>query len=116
VGVEETSYNVEKNQVLLSSFFPKMPEPTLESTTSIREKIPWAPVTALEIERALKAAKGNTALGKDGLPILVWKNIWTFVSHLAPRSLDLHSIYQPRILPEEIENGDYRCAEKAWET
>jgi hypothetical protein len=67
--------------VLLNSFFPKMAEPTLESTTPTREEIPWEPVTKLEIERALKAAKGNTALGEDSLPTLVWKNIWKHVAH-----------------------------------
>jgi len=81
VGEREAVDNTEKAQALLRSFFPRMPEPTLESATSIREEIPWTPITELEIERALKAAKGNTAPGEDGLPTLVWKNIWKYIAH-----------------------------------
>jgi hypothetical protein len=99
VGVEEASDDGEKVQVLLSSFFPKMSEQTLESTTSIRKEIPWAPVTALEIERALKAAKRNIAPGEDGLPTIVWKNIWTFISHLVVQIFTASS--NPRYYPRK---------------
>jgi hypothetical protein len=33
----------------------------------------------MEIGGALKAAKGNTALGEDGLQTLVWKNTWKYI-------------------------------------
>jgi ribonuclease HI len=82
VGEREIAQNAEKAQVLLESFFPRTAEPTLEDVTPIREEIPWIPINELEIERALKAAKGNTAPGEDCLPTLVWKNIWKYVSEI----------------------------------
>jgi hypothetical protein len=38
--------------------------------------LPWQPITELEIQRSLKAANGSTAPGEDGLPTLVWKQLW----------------------------------------
>ena len=52
----------------------------------------------MEIERALKAAKGNTALGEDDLPTLVRENIWQYVSHLVIQILtaSINLGYYPR--------------------
>ena len=82
IGDQEAIDNEDKARALLESFFPEMAEPTPESTTPLREEIPWIPLTEVEIEMALKSAKGSTAPGEDGLPTLVWKNVWKYVSHL----------------------------------
>ncbi|OQE11161.1 hypothetical protein PENFLA_c080G07693 [Penicillium flavigenum] len=44
--------------------------------TSTPLELPWQPITELEIQRSLKAAKGTTAPGDDNLPMLVWKQLW----------------------------------------
>jgi hypothetical protein len=64
----------------MECFFPKMADPTPEAEPSSREEILWEPITEVEIGKALKAAKGTTAPGEDGLPMLVWKKTWTYVS------------------------------------
>jgi hypothetical protein len=53
------------------------PDPLPPDTTEV--ELPWQPITALEIQRALNTAKGTTAPGEDALPMLVWKQLW---SHL----------------------------------
>ena len=45
-------------------------------------ELPWLPITEIEIERSLKAAKGTTVLGEDNLPMLVWKNLWVHLKAL----------------------------------
>src|ERR1700712_2277321 len=80
VGEHEIAENNEKAQILLESFFPKMADPIIEDITPTKEEITWDPITGLEIERALKAARGNTAPGEDNLPTLVWKNTWKYIS------------------------------------
>ncbi|KAI3112965.1 hypothetical protein CBS147330_9893 [Penicillium roqueforti] len=50
---------------------PEISPPTVTET-----ELQWHPITELEIERSLKAAKGNTAPGEDNLPMLVWKKLW----------------------------------------
>jgi hypothetical protein len=71
VGEREVADDNSKAQPLLEYFFPKMAGPTPETTTIPNEEIPWGPITELEIEKAPKAAKGNTAPGEDSLPTLV---------------------------------------------
>lgn len=36
-------------------------------------------MTELEIYRSIRAAKGTTAPGEDGIPTLVWKNPWAYL-------------------------------------
>jgi hypothetical protein len=62
-----------------------MAEPTPELIVSAKDEISWVPVTELEIERAPTAAKGNTASGEDGLPTLVWKKVWKYISDVATK-------------------------------
>ncbi|OGE47121.1 hypothetical protein PENARI_c062G05676 [Penicillium arizonense] len=47
--------------------------------TSTPLELPWQPITELEIQRSLKAAKGTTAPGDDNLPMLVWKQLWVYL-------------------------------------
>jgi hypothetical protein len=60
----------------METFFPNMAQPDDEAHTEQREEIPWAPLTEEEVHRALQAAKPMKAPGEDGLPMLVWKQLW----------------------------------------
>jgi hypothetical protein len=50
-----------------------MAEPYESSLSQAPLELYWQPITELETQRSLKAAKGTTAPGEDGLPTLVWK-------------------------------------------
>jgi hypothetical protein len=58
---KEVSDNHDKARVFRETFFPKMAEPNKETPIPRREEIPWEPITELEVEKALRAAKGTTA-------------------------------------------------------
>ncbi|KAJ5346168.1 hypothetical protein N7452_004172 [Penicillium brevicompactum] len=76
VDDQELIENEDKARAFLDSFFPEMDTPEASSTTSAPLELPWQPLTKLEIERSLKAAKATTAPGEDNLPMLVWKQLW----------------------------------------
>lgn len=80
VGCNELVDNKDKARAFLDTFFPKMDEPNDDPPTQAPLELPWPPITELEIERALKAAKSSTAPGEDGLPTLVWKHLWKFLN------------------------------------
>jgi hypothetical protein len=81
VGTSTLCENEEKAQAFLDGFFPQMDEPYGDSPTSAPLELTWQPITELEIERSLQAAKGSTAPGEDGLPTLVWKQLWKYLKH-----------------------------------
>jgi hypothetical protein len=70
-----------------------MAEPEEENTAPAPGEIPWEPITKEEICRSLKAAKGTTAPGEDGIPTLVWKHLWeylqTAITHIFAKSVEL---------------------------
>ncbi|KAL2696035.1 hypothetical protein AAEP93_003335 [Penicillium crustosum] len=76
VGSEECAQNEEKAKAFLDAFFPAMSPPEFSPPATSATELPWHPITESEIERSLKAAKGNTAPGEDTLPMLVWKRLW----------------------------------------
>ncbi|OGE46890.1 hypothetical protein PENARI_c093G11063, partial [Penicillium arizonense] len=76
VGTNELIENEDKAQAFLDAFFPQMDEPHEDLPAQAPLALPWQPITELEIQRSLKAAKGSTAPGEDGLPTLVWKQLW----------------------------------------
>lgn len=61
-----------------------MAEP-LEGPTTPAIELPWLPITEVEIQRSLKAAKASTAPGEDGLPTLVWKYLWKYLGKVITR-------------------------------
>lgn len=65
----------------MRTFFPTMERPAAEVIVP-PEEIPWEPITAAEVEKAVKRAKKNTAPGEDELPTLVWQQLWPYVSDL----------------------------------
>lgn len=75
VGLEEITRNEDKAKAFLDTFFPAINTPEPGPPTSPHPELPWPPITELEIERALRSAKGTTAPGEDNLPMLVWKNL-----------------------------------------
>ncbi|KAK9594981.1 hypothetical protein V6Z93_010714 [Aspergillus fumigatus] len=79
-------------------FFPKMAEPEEGNIAPAPAEILWEPITKEEIYRSLKAAKGTTAPGEDGIPTLVWKHLWkylqTAITHIFAKSVEL--AYYPR--------------------
>ncbi|THC87303.1 hypothetical protein EYZ11_013252 [Aspergillus tanneri] len=76
---DELTENKDKTQAFIDAFFPKMDEPHEDPLYQSPLELPWQPITELEIQRSLKAAKGSTAPGEDGLPTLVWKHLWKFL-------------------------------------
>lgn len=75
----ETADNTEKARLFMRTFFPRMapPEDTMEMEQ--REEIPWTPITEQEVYRALRAAKPMKAPGEDGIPMLVWRQLWQWL-------------------------------------
>jgi ribonuclease HI len=85
VDSNELAENEDKAQAFLDTFFPKMNEPDEDPPVQAPPELPWPPITELEIQRALKATKGSTAPGEDGLPALVWKHLWQALKQLITR-------------------------------
>ncbi|CEJ62645.1 Putative Reverse transcriptase [Penicillium brasilianum] len=83
---QQTEVNsIHKAQAFLDTFFPKMNDPDEDPPVQAPPELPWPPITELEIQRALKATKGSTAPGEDGLPALVWKHLWQALKQLITR-------------------------------
>jgi len=93
VDSEEFTDNHDKARIFLESFFPKMADPSEETLPQQRGEISWEPINEREISKALKAAKGTTAPGEDGLQTLVWKHLWKYVrkiiTHIFTTSVEL---------------------------
>lgn len=98
VGSNELTSNEDKAQAFMDTFFPTMAEAQEQPLSSSLPEIPWHPITELEVYRSVRAAKGYTAPGEDGLPTLVWKRLWKYLRKLITRifttSVDLG--YHPR--------------------
>ena len=108
---------------LLSTFFPPLPA-VIEDEGSRwqRVPVPMPRLTMEEVERRVFAAKPWKAPGDDGLPAMVWKQIWPVVKdrvlHLFQTSLDGGELptqwRNARIIPLKKPNkGDYTVG-KAW--
>jgi hypothetical protein len=71
----------QKLKHFLTHFFPKMVDVDRvpECAGSPLEEICWEPITELEINSSINAAKGTTAPGEDGILTLVWKKLGTYL-------------------------------------
>ncbi|PHH88322.1 hypothetical protein CDD83_7690 [Cordyceps sp. RAO-2017] len=81
---------------ILSTFFPPLPEKIEnEGARPQRKAVPMPDLTLEEIEEKVIAAKPWKAPGDDGLPAMVWKQLW------------------PAIIPlKKPDKGDYKVAKR----
>ncbi|KAK7219355.1 hypothetical protein V2G26_007358 [Clonostachys chloroleuca] len=77
-----TANNGEQAEELLSQFFPLPPkEIEDEGAKPQRAPVTMPELTLEEVEGQLFAAKSWKAPGKDGLPAIVWKQVWPVAKH-----------------------------------
>jgi hypothetical protein len=108
---------------LLTTFFPSLPAVIEdEGPRSQRTPVPMTRLTMEEVEQKVLTAKSWKAPGDDGLPAIVWKQIWPVVKErvlaLFQTSLDEGELptqwRNAKIIPLKKPNkGDY-TAGKAW--
>lgn len=118
-----TNNKAEQAAELLSTFFPPLPEVIEdEGPQPRRPAITMPRLTMEEVERRVFAAKPWKAPGEDGLPAMVWRQIWPVVKDrvllLFQTSLDDGELpaqwRKAKIIPlKKPDKGDYTAA-KAW--
>jgi hypothetical protein len=118
-----TGEKTEQANELLTTFFPPLPARIEdEGPRPQRTAAPMPPLTMEEIERKIVAAKPWKAPGEDGLPAIVWKQIWPAVKdrvlRLFQTSLDEGTLpsqwRSAKLIPLKKPNkGDYTVA-KSW--
>jgi hypothetical protein len=75
-----TSDFEEQAKELLSTFFPPLPSSiNNEGARPQRAPVEMLTITLKEVERQLHAAKSWKAPRDDGLPVIVWKQVWPVV-------------------------------------
>jgi len=118
-----TEGKAEQAQELLATFFPPLPV-TIEDEGQRPQRPPvqMPELTMEEVEQKVMSAKPWKAPGEDGLPVMVWRQIWPVVKervlHLFQTSLqegDIPSQWRnAKIIPlKKPGKGDYTLA-KAW--
>ena len=113
----------EQAVVLLETFFPQLPQGIeKEPIQHQHPSVPWPQLTMEEVERRVFAVSSWKASGDDGLPAVVWKQVWPvikdrvlllFQTSLAEGILPTQW-KNAKIIPlKKPEKGDYTRAE-AW--
>jgi hypothetical protein len=118
-----TEDKTEQAEELLSVFFPPLPARIEdEGPRPLRTALPMPPLSMEEVERRIFAAKSSKAPGDDGLPAMVWKQVWPVVKDrvllLFQASLDAGELptqwRNAKIIPLKKPNkGNYTVA-KSW--
>ncbi|RKK70486.1 hypothetical protein BFJ68_g18386, partial [Fusarium oxysporum] len=121
-GTATTSHK-EQAEELLAKFFPPLPD-TIEDEGPRQQRAPvtMPDLTLEEVERQLWATKSWKAPGEDGLPAIVWKQVWPSVKHdvLAIFQASLEEGVIPdqwrhaRIIPLKKPGKDDYTIAKAW--
>ncbi|KAH7471925.1 hypothetical protein FOMA001_g13244 [Fusarium oxysporum f. sp. matthiolae] len=121
-GTKTTNHREQAEQ-LLAKFFPPLPDNIEdEGLQHRRAPVTMPDLTLEEVERQLWATKSWKAPGEDGLPAIVWKQIWPSVKH------DVLDIFQTslkegviprqwrhaRIIPLKKPGKDDYTIAKAW--
>ncbi|KAF4336646.1 reverse transcriptase [Fusarium beomiforme] len=121
-GTKTTNHR-EQAEELLAKFFPPLPDNIEdEGLQHRRAPVTMPDLTLEEVERRLWATKSWKAPGEDGLPAIVWKQIWPSVKH------DVLDIFQTslkegviprqwrhaRIIPLKKPGKDDYTIAKAW--
>lgn len=78
-----TTKTSEQADEMLRTFFPPLPD-NVESEGARPQRgsaVPMPGITMEEVERQLFRAKSWKAPGEDGLPVMVWKQVWSVVRH-----------------------------------
>ena len=93
-----TEGDSQKASELLGSFYPPLPQVIAEEPASTSVKpIEDLDLTMEEVRRKVFSAKPWKALGRDGLPAMVWRQIWFIAKEMI---LDLfNSSLDNAILP-----------------
>ncbi|KAM3543691.1 hypothetical protein ARSEF1564_003451, partial [Beauveria bassiana] len=115
-----TGSKAEQAEELLTTFFPPLPQHIDEENEGpLRTAVPMPDLTLEEVQRQLMAAKSWKASGQDGLPTMVWQQIWPVVQHqvlaLFQASLDEgvlpHQWRHAKIIPlKKSDKEDYGVA------
>ncbi|KAM3449681.1 hypothetical protein NHJ6243_009942, partial [Beauveria neobassiana] len=118
-----TSSNAEQAEELLTTFFPPLPQHIdEENDRPMRNAVPMPNLTLEEVHRQLMAAKSWKAPGQDGLPMVVWQQVWPVVQDqilaLFQASIDKgvlpHQWRHAKIIPlKKSDKEDYGIA-GAW--
>jgi hypothetical protein len=118
-----TADRVGQAEELLNTFFPPLPARIEdEGDRPRRREVLMPDLTMEEVEHKVLAAKPWKAPGEDGLPAIVWKQLWPVVRyrilHLFNTSLTEgvvpHQWRSAKIIPlKKPDKGDYTMA-KAW--
>ncbi|KAH7464218.1 hypothetical protein FOMA001_g17818 [Fusarium oxysporum f. sp. matthiolae] len=121
-GTKTTNHR-EQAEELLAMFFPPLPDNIEdEGLQHRRAPVTMPDLTLEEVERQLWATRSWKAPGEDGLPAIVWKQIWPSVKH------DVLAIFQAslkegvipdqwrhaRIIPLKKPGKDDYTIAKAW--
>lgn len=72
----------EISETLISNFFPELPRvrsPQIGAAPSFGEPIEHAPLTVEEVKKAFFRAGPFKAPGPDGIPVVVWRELWPVV-------------------------------------
>lgn len=113
----------EQAQELLATFFPPLPSNIEdEAVRPLLAAVPMPELTLEEVERQLNNAKSWKAPGDDGLPTIVWKQIWPVVKdrvlalfqHSLREGTLPHQWLHAKIIPLKKPGKEDYTVPKAW--